>query len=88
MKWILCLALALLTACSLTVADPRTELEIAATRTAIAQAPLPPLSELGGTLRVVLKRPPVDIAPAIAPPTATALPDWSYVVTPTPKASE
>lgn len=69
-------ALLLLAACQ-PITDTRTEAEASATRTA---RPLPPLYE--GRLRIVLERPPVDIAPAVVPPTPTV--NLVPTVTPTP----
>lgn len=69
--------LLILAACA-PIRDTRTPAEASATRTA---RPLPPLYE--PVLRIVLERPPVDIAPVIAPNEASLLP----TVTPT-KASE
>lgn len=77
MKYIIVLALLLTAACSFVVSDSRTPAEASATRTA---KPIQPLYE--PVLRIVLERPPIDIAPAVG------VPDWTYTVTPTPKASE
>lgn len=79
MKYLTVALFMLLAACTLQpITDMRSPAEASATRTA---RPLPPLYE--PVLRIVLERPPVDIAPAVAPNEASLLP----TVTPT-KASE
>lgn len=78
MKFLLLMSLFIISACTFTVQDTRTPAEASATRTA---RPLPPLYE--PVLRIVLERPPVTIEPHVG------VPDWNYVVTPTPtKVSE
>lgn len=81
MRLFLLTLLILLAACTLQpVRDDRTPEQASATRTA---RPLPALYE--GRLRIVLERPPIDIAPAVAPqPTVSLVP----TVTPTPEVSE
>lgn len=77
MKYLpLILALLLTVACSWVV-DPRSPADAAATRTVLAARPV---SANVGVLRVRLLLPSVTIAPKV-------LPDWTYTVTPAPKAS-
>lgn len=79
MKYLLFALLILLAACTLQpITDTRSPAEASATRTA---KPVQPLYE--GRIRIVLERPPVDIAPAVAPNEASLLP----TITPT-KASD
>lgn len=73
-------ALIILIAACAPIRDTRTPEQASATRTA---KPIQPLYE--PVLRIVLERPPINIAPAIAPNEASLLP----TITPQPaKASE
>jgi hypothetical protein len=71
MKYIALAVLLLTAACSLTITDTRDHATAAATRTARAVLPLPPVP--GGSIRFTARI------------TPTVLPDWSYSVTPTPE---
>lgn len=81
MKLLLLAIIILTAACTFTISDNRTEPERAATRTA---RPIQPRDQ--GRIKIWLKRPPVDIAPALVPPTPTV--NLVPTVTPTPKESE